>query len=76
MSGGDDHGNSSGHGHDSNNAPTDIIPLGSWQDNLLALVCLATLVGFYFWAQGFQTISRAHQGENGRQTHAAAGQAE
>lgn len=53
---GNDHGNSSGHGHGSHDdVPTDIIPLGSWQDYILLVICLATLWGFYLWAAGFKT---------------------
>ena len=45
---GDDHG----HGHDSHDGPSDIIPLGSWQDNMLAIVALSVLAGFCAWGVG------------------------
>ena len=55
---GDNHGHSSQDGHESDDVKKDIIPIGSWQDKILALVCIATLVGFYFWAKGFLDISQ------------------
>ncbi len=42
-----------GHGSDHDQGVTDIIPLGSWQDNLLALICLCVLAGFAWWGSGF-----------------------
>lgn len=66
---GSNHEHSSGHGHDSNDGSTDIIPVGSLQDKILLAICVLTLAGLVSWAQGFWAISNAHQGENGRETH-------
>ena len=73
---GDDHGHSSGHGSDSPDVPTDIIPAGSWQDYLLLVICLATLVGFFVWAKGFLDIAQAHQGESSGPTQSVPAPAE
>lgn len=67
---GDDHGHGSGHGHDSD-APVDIIPLGSWQDNLLAVVAVLALFGLGWYSycfmqpDGIKVLAPHHAGEHG-----------
>lgn len=43
---GNDHGHGSDHGH-SNHEANDIIPVGGWQDRLLAMVALTALFWFF-----------------------------
>jgi hypothetical protein len=70
---GDNHGSTGG--HDFVEDPARVIPPGSWQDKLLALVCLAVLFGFFLWAKDFQELPAA-QSEKGSQTHAEPHQAQ
>jgi hypothetical protein len=54
----DDHGHGSDHGHD--DGPSDIIAVGSWQDKMLALVCVIALVFLGIWGNNFLAIAAAH----------------
>lgn len=68
---GDDHGH--GHGHDSHAGPEDIIPVGSWQDAFLALICFAVLGGFAWWGQGLQEVKLPeHHGGHEEHSHEVA----
>ena len=64
---GDDHGHGSGHGH-GDDAPNDIIPLGSLQDNILGVVAASALVGlvwfmmFFTDPEGIKVLAPAHHG--------------
>lgn len=69
----DDHGHG-GHGHD--DGPSDIIPVGSWQDNFLALVAIGALVGLSYWAGGYVQgikVPEAHHGAVHSEHGAASG---
>lgn len=80
---GDDHGHGSGHGHD--DGPSDIIPVGSWQDNLLALISIGALLGLCWYGTGYaegikvaESVEISHAAESHAEAAAAAnpGQAE
>jgi hypothetical protein len=64
---GDDHGHGSGHGH-GDDAPNDIIPPGSLQDNILGVVSASALVGlvwfmmFFTAPEGIKVLAPAHHG--------------
>lgn len=66
---GNDHGHDAGHGHDAHGGPGDIIPVGSFQDRMLGLLCLCVVVGFVFWGMVFVHIGQAHQNDKPDETH-------
>lgn len=48
----DDHGHG-GHGDGHDDGPSDIIPVGSWQDKFLALLAICALGGISYFAVGY-----------------------
>lgn len=67
---GDDHGHG-GHGHD--DGPSDIIPLGSWQDNFLALVAICALAGLAYFTGGYVQGIKVPEAHHGAHAEAATG---
>jgi hypothetical protein len=60
----DDHGHG-GHGDGHGDGPSDIIPVGSWQDNLLAMLAIAALAGLTYFSAGYVQgikVPEAHHG--------------
>lgn len=60
----DDHGHG-GHGDGHDDGPSDIIPVGSWQDKLLAMIAIAALAGLTYFSAGYVQgikVPEAHHG--------------
>lgn len=76
MAGGSDHSHD-GHGHGSDEHGSEqIIPHGSWQDRLLALVALAALGGLVWWGSMFNAGITVPQHSSGAHSEHASGHAE